>query len=242
MAWILHDDKDKAIIAEITEQSDRGAIVVAGSLLERQLEKLIKSRLDTTNANEAAAFMFGRSGPLATFFAKIEMGWLLQFYPSLIRDLLHVIRDLRNDAAHETEAISFDNNDSIKSRCANAHGKLGDIVWSGMEHEFHLSSKIAQKIGRLSEQGKLRVLYDNGWEADFYSLRGDPEKTKDKFLALIKAALYHFHQVENIFVALKVDLLPPSSPDKPAPPSGKRAHGPNDGRKRRKRQPQSSQA
>jgi len=208
MAWILKDEQDRAIIAEIEAQSDRGAMIIASSMMEARLEKLMALRLDPNIDEDQWGRMFRGSGPVASFSAKIDLGLFLQLYPIEVHRMLHKLRDIRNKAAHRTEAISFETQ-SIKDRCNNLITDLPDVVTASMAHHMALI-RVARFI---PPPTPIKVLYGD-YEADFYSLRGDPEGTKEKFLTVIKAALFHFHQVSEIFVKLQIAL--PPSPGKSA--------------------------
>lgn len=51
--------------------------------------------------------MFKQSGPLGSFAAQIDMGYLLGLYPDYVRDKLHTIRLIRNEFAHNVQPVSF---------------------------------------------------------------------------------------------------------------------------------------
>jgi hypothetical protein len=210
MAWILKDNDDRAIISEIAAQSDRGAIVIAGSFLERRLETAIKLCLIPDIGVDLNGKIFKGSGPLATFSAKIDIGFLLQLYPPEMLRLLHGIRDLRNDAAHEVTSISFEL-PSIKDRTNHYFKGVHDIIWAGMQH--HMAFIRATR--KMPPERPSKVLHDDGFEAEFFSLRTDPEKTRDKFNLLIKIVLFHLHQVSEILEQTRL-VLPPPLHDKPA--------------------------
>lgn len=205
MAWILHDEGDRAIIAEIEKQSDRGAILVAISFLELRLEQTIKLRLAPDLGPKINGKMFKGYAPLGSFAAKIDMGLWLQLYPLEIHDFLHKLRDLRNDAAHERSAISF-TLPTIKDRCENMILILGKVGYAGLTHHMNLM-RATQKF---PHPAPMKVLHDDGFEATVFSLAtGVSTPTKDKFLACIKVVLFHFELVSQVFEQTKI-VLPPS--------------------------------
>jgi hypothetical protein len=53
------------------------------------------------------------------------------------------------------------------------------------------------------------MLYSDGHEAEQFSLRLDPETTKEEFFACIKALLFHLHEIRPAFEHLRL-VLPPS--------------------------------
>ena len=52
--------------------------------------------------------MMRGAGPLATFAAKIDMGFLLGLYPRELADGFHKMREIRNKFAHEIGLESFE--------------------------------------------------------------------------------------------------------------------------------------
>ena len=237
MAWILQHEGDKAIIAEIEKQSDRGAIIIAVSFLETRLEQVIKLRLDPTPDPAVTGWMFKGAGPLASLFAKIELGLLMQLYSDATRALLHKLRDLRNDAAHETTPISF-TLPSVKARCEN----LGPLISACGMYEVHhfyrvmtATFEMRAKAKPLSERTPMRSLQDDGsvvedvWGVAY----GD---AKSSFLAAVKIVLLHLRQISELFERVQIVLpaplgkLPPL-PGKPAQLPTPQAPSPNPERK-----------
>jgi hypothetical protein len=102
----LPDDLNP-IMAELMKQSDRGAAIIAGSVLEQILEAAIKARLRPLLGGQQKA-LFGRMAPLSTFSAKIELGFVIGLYSEAAYTNLNMIREVRNKFAHEFDALSFD--------------------------------------------------------------------------------------------------------------------------------------
>jgi len=93
---------------EINTQTDRGAAVIAASVLDDILKQLLFARLIKLSSDRRES-MFERTGaPLSTFSSKIEMGFALGCYTNDIRLCLHLVRDIRNQFAHRMEQITFD--------------------------------------------------------------------------------------------------------------------------------------
>src|SRR5215211_7652703 len=99
MSWfVLDDNKYRHAIKEIPRQRDRGAGLIATSILEDHLMAAIKARLEQND--DIQNKVFKGYGPLASLHAKIDIGFLLGLYPLDIHAQLHEIRELRNDFAH----------------------------------------------------------------------------------------------------------------------------------------------
>ena len=116
MAWTIQGEADKAIILEISKQTDRGAALIATAYLEERLGGAIKARLvpDTT----IEGHFFKGIGPLASLSAKIDMGYLLGVYEQDVRRSLQTVKDIRNAFAHRPEPMDF-KTQKIKDLCSN---------------------------------------------------------------------------------------------------------------------------
>jgi hypothetical protein len=75
MTWITLSDADKPILEEIEKQTDRAAALIATSYLEDRLVEAIKAR--TVRDQNVEKDMFRNSGPLGSFSAKIDLGFML---------------------------------------------------------------------------------------------------------------------------------------------------------------------
>ncbi|MET4451226.1 hypothetical protein [Bradyrhizobium sp. RT3b] len=106
MTWFVsHPTKYRHAMNEIPKQRDRGAAIIATSILEEHLLEAIQSRLERHAQVEGK--VFSGYGPLASFSARIDMGLLLGLYPETGHKRLHLIRRIRNNFAHSMQPITF---------------------------------------------------------------------------------------------------------------------------------------
>ena len=99
---------------ELSEESDRGAAILAAANFEEWLGSIISgyfAKLDS----ELKRKLF-ENGALSTFSAKLDFGFALGFYDKDTLSKLHVIKTIRNKFAHSTKPMRFDG-DSILSMC-----------------------------------------------------------------------------------------------------------------------------
>jgi DNA-binding MltR family transcriptional regulator len=97
-------------------ESDRACAVLGRALMDDLLRRLLESRLiDGTDPQP----LFGGSGPLATFAARIRicraLGWLSE---DDARDL-HCVRDIGNDFAHHLDHTMSFEDQIIRDRVAS---------------------------------------------------------------------------------------------------------------------------
>ncbi|GMQ49374.1 hypothetical protein [Vibrio sp. 10N] len=84
-------------------ESDRGAVLVAASMLEEVLKDLIVSCLREPSGKQDPLFADGLA-PLGTFSSRIEMTYRLRLINQQDKELLNLFKKLRNDFAHKIEA------------------------------------------------------------------------------------------------------------------------------------------
>lgn len=104
--WIFLTKDEYLAIQEIQEtKSDRATAIVAAAIVEERLTAAIKSKLhrDKTIVNH----IFRTSGPLGSFSAKIDLGFLIGLYSKEAHSDFEIIKDVRNEFAHRVHAISF---------------------------------------------------------------------------------------------------------------------------------------
>jgi len=118
-------DGAEALRNEFYGASDRAAALVAGAFLDEVLGELLRVFLvdDPTNDKK----IFEGTGPLATFSAKIDIAYRIGLISAQEHKTLHVVRSIRNDFAHKTSGISFENQ-SISVRCKNIETPLAMLA------------------------------------------------------------------------------------------------------------------
>lgn len=99
---------------EITNETDRGSIIVTAVILENNLQKLLEKKL-LPPAKKSDKLFDSPYAPLSNFSAKIDITYRLGLIPDQTRESLHLIRKIRNDFAHKRIEDGFKNS-SVKSR------------------------------------------------------------------------------------------------------------------------------
>ena len=101
------DDFD-VIKCEVMTQTDRGAAVLAASLLDEHLKWAI-DRTFVELTNKDTKTIFAGTGPLATFKARTDIAFALGLIDRNCRIELGAVAQIRNRFAHRVEVITFDN-------------------------------------------------------------------------------------------------------------------------------------
>ena len=93
-----HDFADE-VLQLLGQESDRGCLLVSAAWLDELLGALIKARL-VDHKNTIDALFDGPNAPLKTFSARINFAFALGLVHADERSALHIVRSLRNAAAH----------------------------------------------------------------------------------------------------------------------------------------------
>jgi hypothetical protein len=103
----------------VERESDRGAALILTAELEHVLERSIAAQLIDLEPNEhEELFSPSRNAPLASFGAKIRLGYALSVYGTVTRNDLATIAQIRNIFAHSPMDVGF-SHDTIAAACFN---------------------------------------------------------------------------------------------------------------------------
>jgi hypothetical protein len=92
----------------LSEGDDRAKAIVAAAYIENNLAMAILARFRLLNDAGQKHLYDSEHSALATFSAKIDIGWALNLYDAAVREDLHRIRKIRNKFAHELHVRTFD--------------------------------------------------------------------------------------------------------------------------------------
>jgi hypothetical protein len=126
-----------AFIEEMNLQTDRGVAIVGAAWVEDEMALALESIL----ASEPNVWkrLFEGAGPLATFSAKIDLARLLGLITDAIRSDLHIIRDIRNEFAHQVAHKT----DYTKLSFQSAHLKDKCMALKCIAHRNYVEPRIA---------------------------------------------------------------------------------------------------
>lgn len=141
---IQHGEDFKKFFDIISNESDRGAVLIAASIFDEGLKKIISAHLIDSDENSDPIFS-GLSAPLSTFSAKIEISYRLGFIKKEAKEMLTLFRKIRNQFAHTFEVCSL-NDASIKDRLNAIYQKQPDIYDSFKSVMLESISKIRSDI------------------------------------------------------------------------------------------------
>ncbi|WP_345984756.1 MltR family transcriptional regulator [Sulfurimonas sp. HSL-1656] len=107
-------DEVKVFRSALSTETDRGCALFASSYLDKALSDLLYCALayDKKIEND----LFEGTAPLAAFSARIKMAFYLGKISKVERRDLDLIRKIRNEFAHNADAIDFEE-EKIKNQC-----------------------------------------------------------------------------------------------------------------------------
>ena len=113
MPWLIDEDDEHGLINEIFDCPDRIAGLLAPVLIDRRLEKTIRSRWQ--DDGEILRDLFRDGGPLGSFAIRTKVGFAIGLYGKETYQDLREINRIRNAFAHQLEATDFQY-ESIRDR------------------------------------------------------------------------------------------------------------------------------
>ena len=227
MTWYTGDPRDAPIFDEIEKQTDRGAALIAVGLLDRVLMDAVQARMFLVGDadRDISGRLFKGTGSLSSLSSRIDAGYLMEMYPEEVHKLLHAIRNIRNDFAHDPSPIHFLDN-SIKQKCDNLKPLALKVSWFGFDFAIGLS----QSFGR-SKRGATWA-----WGTD--SLTGP----RQIFLESVKVCVFLIVWATESWANARPKARLPTRGVMPVQPSHAGAPSPSRPRTRPKKPPSPSQA
>lgn len=120
----------------ITEETDRGAVLMSAAYLDDKLRELIELRLVQDTKIIRRAFDF--NGPLGSFSSRINFAYLLGLLPKNAMRDLHTIREIRNQFAHYAAPLSYDH-EKVKLLCER-------LVFHGVKDAAEPGAKFRRSV------------------------------------------------------------------------------------------------
>ena len=134
-----HQWQFKFLINQFSKESDRAAVILVASIINENLETLLKSYLVPIPSAHDTLFDSATS-PLSNFSSKIDMAYRIGLISGKFARDIHIVRKIRNAFAHDIYGCSFENG-SVKSRIR--------------ELENSVSNNLVQKIKEVERDGTL---------------------------------------------------------------------------------------
>lgn len=102
------------LLTQFQKESDRAAVILVVSIIDENLQTLLKSYLVATPSSNDSLFDSATS-PLSNFSSKIDIAHRIGLVSSKFARDLHIVRKIRNSFAHDIYGCNFENG-SVLSR------------------------------------------------------------------------------------------------------------------------------
>lgn len=110
-------------------ESDRGAVLIALSVIDEQLNKYYDASIPPNTSNKRKKDIFSRTGPFGSLSSKLDIAYTCRMLPHGIVNSIHILRKLRNNLAHSSASFSLVDEES---RIREAYTSLGDSTPDGI--------------------------------------------------------------------------------------------------------------
>lgn len=120
----------------ISNETDRGAVLMSAAYLDDKLKELIEKRLVQDRKIARRAFEF--NGPLGTFSSRINFAYLIGVIPKNAQRDLHTIRAIRNQFAHYASPLNYED-EKVKPLCER-------LVFHGVKDAAGPDSKFRRSV------------------------------------------------------------------------------------------------
>jgi len=108
-------DKFSKFLKEFQDESDRGASIMAASMLDEKLKTILYNFL--IDCKQTKGLLDGYGAPIGTFSSRLNLAFALGLISEYEFDDCNTIRKIRNDFAHKFELDFSFENQKINSLC-----------------------------------------------------------------------------------------------------------------------------
>lgn len=148
----------------LTNESERGAILIGTSKIEEYLEKLILTLLPSKNKNYISRLL-NYPGALSSFAAKIELCYAFRIINQCLYNSLNALRKIRNTAAHSSDTFSLKSRGNELKTIYDFEENVQYII-----HEISFKKLIEWKkiqIREVLKENALEDMFDKEWKQRF---------------------------------------------------------------------------
>jgi DNA-binding MltR family transcriptional regulator len=205
MTWIPGDLDDDEFIKELTTYPDRIVGLLTPAIVDKCLDRAIKSRWTDTADGDLFRDLFRDGGPLGSFATRIHIGFAIRIYGKEAYDDLRSLNKIRNAFAHKVAAKDF-NDDSIR----NYANKLSLPAKYPASSNDALISKLSPMLSSLDEAG--RNIFNFVEVMAHHATVADPIDARSKFIRTCEILCW-FLRIEGVFPSVeKISGFPPLPP------------------------------
>lgn len=142
--------------AALKRESERGQVILLTSQIDDLLKQILKAHLKPHRGKEDDDDkLFRLMGPLSSFSSHIEVAYRLGLISKASADCFDLLRDIRNDCAHQTEPFSYQKG-SHSQKFENV--KTLTFQLSGMAKFYETVERVSVAVGFNTKEPFLFVI------------------------------------------------------------------------------------
>ena len=149
----------------LTNESDRGAILIGASKIENYLENLLLAIIPShTKAYKSRLFNY--PGTLSSFSGKIELLYAFRLIDELLYQSLNALRKIRNEAAHTSNAFSLKESKDLLATIYAFEPNFPDVI-AHLAYDNLIKWKL-RKVKKNFEDANLKEYdYQKLWDEQY---------------------------------------------------------------------------
>jgi len=154
----LYPDLNADMILKLTNESERGAVLIGTSKIEEYLEKFVLQILPQTS-NAYTKRLTSYPGPLSSFSSKIELLYGFRYIGNKFYASLNKLRKIRNLAAHSYDDFNLADNATIISEMNEFEDDISYLVGELSLNNLLKFKKL--KLERIYQEKGFKIDHDN---------------------------------------------------------------------------------
>lgn len=152
------------IMVLLTNESERGAILIGTGKVEENLEKLVLTLLPSKSKGYTSRLL-SYPGALSSFAAKIELCYAFRVINQRMYNSLNAIRRIRNIAAHSSDKFSLQNKENELNAIYDFEEGMPHIIYE-MSYRRLIQWKRIQ-IREVLEKNGREEIFEEEWKKRF---------------------------------------------------------------------------
>lgn len=142
--WNIDGENEDFLIENLNNDSDRAVALIAATILENRLERIILDRFidDKKIVKKITEFQ----GLMGSFSAKIDLSYMLGIYSKPAYNEMNIIRRIRNEFAHDLSVVDF-----------RTHKIFEKVKSLKLVHEY-VADPETDSLGKPVKNGKVLVM------------------------------------------------------------------------------------
>jgi hypothetical protein len=185
-------------LVKITNESERGAVLIGGNEIDERLEKLITEILPNKSKSYKSRLL-NYPGPLSSFSGKIELLYAFRIFDKRLYESLNTLRKIRNDAAHSSKLFSIQ---SIKEKL--------DSIYNFEEGFSDVAHKMAFDFLIKHKKENLKTSIENSEfskDLDYEKLWNEKVPNPENVPIIMEHLTIWKFAIGLVFICLKIEAI-----------------------------------